>query len=60
VIGKACAACSYITFNSPVTIRQKAELAAHQASGVMVWEISQDSQTGTLLEALKAGLNSAR
>ncbi|RYD59987.1 MAG: glycosyl hydrolase family 18 [Sphingomonadales bacterium] len=44
LIGKACAGCDYITFNSPRTLGRKAALARAKAGGVMVWEISQDTQ----------------
>jgi GH18 family chitinase len=60
LIGKACAGCSYITFNSPATIRNKAALATRQAAGIMVWEIAQDTESGTLLQAINNGLKSAR
>lgn len=43
VIGKACAGCDYVTFNSPATLRAKTELAKARAGGVMVWEITQDT-----------------
>lgn len=58
IIGKACAGCDYITYNSQATIRAKAELAATRAGGVMVWEITQDTGDQllgrTIAEALKA------
>jgi GH18 family chitinase len=60
LIGQACAGCSYITYNSPRTIRAKAKLARKQAAGVMVWEISQDSPKGALLNALQSGLKHSR
>ena len=60
LIGKACAGCSYVPFNSAVTIRKKAALAAREAAGVMVWEISQDTTAGTLLDAIGHGLQDAR
>lgn len=44
VIGKACAGCDYVTFNSPATILRKSELARTRAGGIMVWEITQDTQ----------------
>lgn len=43
VIGKACAGCDYLSFNSPATIRRKTELARTRAGGIMVWEITQDT-----------------
>lgn len=58
VIGKACDGCAYITFNTPHTIRRKAELAAEEGAGVMVWEISQDTSEGVLIDAIHASLAS--
>lgn len=43
LIGKACAGCDYITFNSPATLERKAQLARARAGGVMVWEMTQDT-----------------
>lgn len=59
LIGQACATCSYITFNGPATIAQKAALAAAKAGGVMVWEISEDTPDAVLAKAVKAGLGMA-
>ena len=59
VIGKACPGCAYITFNAPATIRSKAKLAAERGAGVMVWEMSQDSEDGALLTAIEAGFGDA-
>ncbi len=55
-IGEVCATCSYVTFNGPVTLRRKAALAKAKASGVLVWEISQDTPDGTLIKAVVEGL----
>jgi chitinase len=57
VVGTACAGCSYITFNTPSTIGRKARLAAEEAAGVMVWEVSQDDEQGALLKAVRQGLH---
>lgn len=58
VIGRACAGCRYITYNSPATIARKADLARDNAGGVMVWEVSQDSAghelTRTILNAWRS------
>lgn len=57
VIGERCAGCRYITHNSPATIEKKARLAAEKASGVMVWELSQDSPDQALTKAIERGLS---
>ena len=56
LIGKACADCAYVTFNGLSTVRRKAELAAREAAGVMVWEVTQDSDQGLLLQTIRQGL----
>jgi chitinase len=56
LIGKACAGCDYVTFNSPPTIRRKAELARARAGGVMVWEITQDTDDQLLARTIAAVL----
>jgi len=56
VIGKACAGCDYVTFNSQATIRRKAALAARRAGGVMVWEITQDTDDQLLGKTIFAEL----
>lgn len=56
VIGKACAGCDYVTFNSVATIRRKAALARARAGGVMVWEITQDSDTQLLARTIAGQL----
>jgi len=55
LVGKPCAACSYITFNSPPTITAKTSLAVRKAGGVMVWELSQDTPDHGLTQALATG-----
>lgn len=53
VIGNRCAGCSYITYNGIPTIREKTRLALQEGSGVMVWELSQDTQgANSLLAAI--------
>lgn len=43
LIGKACAGCSYITYNGLPTIKAKTRLALKEGSGIMIWEMSQDA-----------------
>lgn len=52
VIGRRCAGCSYVTFNGLATLRAKGELARAEGAGVMVWEITQDTNDMALIEAL--------
>ncbi|RYE15337.1 MAG: carbohydrate-binding protein [Sphingobacteriales bacterium] len=42
IIGTRCVGCAYITYNGIPTIRNKTQLAMNRASGVMIWELSQD------------------
>lgn len=42
LIGKACAGCSYITYNGIPTIRNKTRLGLAEGSGVMIWEMDHD------------------
>lgn len=57
VIGTLCGGCRYITHNSPATIERKARLAAVQAGGVMIWELSQDTPDHALTKAIGRGLS---
>ena len=59
VVGERCGTCDYITFNGVETLRPKARLAMEQGAGVMVWEISQDTDEGLLLRTLVEGLRAA-
>ncbi len=59
VIGTLCTTCSYITFNSPATITAKTSLAVRKISGVMVWELWQDTPDHILTQALVAGEKTA-
>lgn len=52
LIGSACRGCSYITYNGIPTLKAKARLALEQGSGVMVWELAQ--QTSGELNLLAA------
>lgn len=52
VIGERCGGCSYITYNGPATIARKAALARELAGGVMVWELTEDSEDAALTRAL--------
>lgn len=54
VVGERCGGCSYITFNGVETLRRKARLAVEQGGGFMVWEISQDTDDGTLIRNMDA------
>lgn len=56
LIGTACAGCDYITFNSPATLKRKAELARRRAGGVMVWEMTQDTPDQLLGRTIAAAL----
>lgn len=44
VMGSACAGCSYVTYNGTATIKNKTRLALQNGAGVMIWELSQDTQ----------------
>lgn len=55
VIGKRCPGCDYITYNGPDTLARKARLARDLGAGVMVWEISQDSDDSLLIRTLWRG-----
>ncbi len=57
LIGKACAGCRYITYNSPATIERKAQLAVAKGGGVMVWELSQDTPDHALTRAIHRSLS---
>jgi hypothetical protein len=55
VIGTRCVGCAYITYNGLPTIRSKTRLAVQEASGVMIWELSQDvSGANSLLSAIRS------
>jgi GH18 family chitinase len=56
VIGKRCGGCSYITYNGLETLQKKAKLAADKGAGIMVWEISQDTDDHRLIKTAKAAL----
>lgn len=56
VIGKRCGGCSYITYNGLETLEKKAKLAADKGAGIMVWEISQDTDDHRLIKTAKAAL----
>ncbi|WP_174279694.1 glycosyl hydrolase family 18 protein [Sphingomonas bacterium] len=60
VVGTRCAGCGYITQNGPATLARKAALAREQAAGVMVWEITQDTEDGQLGLAVSTALASRR
>lgn len=52
VVGTRCAGCSYITFNGPDTLRQKARLSVEQGTGFMVWQVAGDTDDGSLIHAM--------
>ncbi|NML07851.1 glycosyl hydrolase family 18 protein [Sphingomonas sp. G-3-2-10] len=55
LIGNACAGCDYVTFNAPETLRRKSALAKARAGGVMVWEMTQDTddqQLGSVISGV--------
>ena len=59
VIGERCAGCSYITHNGPATLARKAALAQTEAAGIMVWEITQDTDDSALIRRLTAAFTEA-
>ena len=44
LIGEACAGCDYITYNGIQTLQKKVALGLREGAGVMIWEMSQDTQ----------------
>ena len=56
VVGERCAGCSYVTYNGLDTLRRKAVLARDEGAGVMVWEITQDTEDARLIRAVNAVL----
>lgn len=59
VVGRRCAGCGYVTFNGLDTLGRKAALARRQGAGVMVWEISQDTDDQRLIRAVNAAMTAA-
>jgi GH18 family chitinase len=59
VIGSRCSGCSYITFNGLPTLREKARLAREEAGGIMVWEVSQDTDDHLLIRSINAVVRGA-
>lgn len=55
LIGNACASCDYVTYNGAATLMLKKNLALKYGSGVMIWEISQDSNELSLLKLIAKG-----
>lgn len=43
IIGNVCKNCNYITYNGLATIKRKTQLALHEGSGVMIWELTHDA-----------------
>lgn len=60
VVGKRCAGCSYITHNGPATLARKAALAQEEATGIMVWEITQDTDDSALIREMAAAFAGAK
>ena len=60
VIGDRCPGCSYITHNSRETLARKAALAREQGAGVMVWEITQDTDDQLLIRTVTDVLGGKR
>jgi GH18 family chitinase len=56
VVGKLCAGCAYVTYNGLETLRKKARLAREQAGGIMVWEVSQDTDDRLLIRTVRKAL----
>lgn len=52
VLGERCAGCGYVTYNGLPTLRRKARLAVSKGAGIMVWEISQDTDDHRLIRAM--------
>lgn len=58
LIGKACAGCSYITYNGIPTIRKKTQLGLAEGSGVMIWEMDHDGNSeNSLLSVIAEEIN---
>lgn len=61
LIGQACAGCDYVTYNGRPTIRAKAQLAAEETAGLMIWELSEDAPApNSLLEAAYDSLHNPK
>ncbi|QAY77872.1 glycosyl hydrolase family 18 protein [Sphingosinicella sp. BN140058] len=59
VIGSRCSECSYITYNGPPTLAEKGRLAGEKAGGVMVWEVSQDTDDRLLIRTVNEAVRRA-
>jgi len=59
VWGQRCAGCDYITYNGLETLKRKAQLGVTQGGGIMVWEISQDTDDHRLIRALNTTMKGA-
>jgi GH18 family chitinase len=60
VVGQLCAGCDYVTYNGLETLRRKATLAGAWGTGVMVWEIDQDTSDHRLIRSLRDALQKGR
>jgi GH18 family chitinase len=52
VAGRLCPGCAYVTYNGLDTLKRKTRLAGRRAGGIMVWEISQDTDDHRLIRTL--------
>ena len=52
VVGERCAGCSYITYNGTETLARKARLARREGAGIMVWEVTEDTEDALLIRTL--------
>jgi chitinase len=52
VAGRLCPGCAYVTYNGLDTLKRKTRLARRRAGGIMVWEISQDTDDHRLIRTL--------
>lgn len=59
VAGRRCAGCNYVTYNGLATLRSKARLARKLGAGLMVWEITQDTDDALLIRTLKEAWSDA-
>lgn len=57
LIGNDCSDCDYVTYNGAATLITKTNLAIKYGSGVMIWEISQDSNEYSLLNVINNQLS---
>lgn len=56
VVGERCSGCSYITYNGTETLARKARLARREGAGIMVWEVSEDTDDALLIRTLLSAM----